>query len=387
MDWIVAPDGDGRALPDVLPSLLGAMGVTGFADTIGFPACRTAGVLLIDGLGRDLLQEHAGDAPFMASLLTTPPLKAGFPTTTVTSITSLGTGRCAGEHGLVGYSFAEPSGGLLHPLSWGTHGTVGDSTGGRRSLLDQWPPEQVQPTPTVLERAVAAGVEVRTAVPAEFKNTGLTRAAFRGGDFRGLRALGDLAAELLAALSAGGPTLCYGYHGHLDLLGHVHGPGSLPWRLQLTVLDRLVATLAERLPPGAVLAVIADHGMVQVDPVEAIDADTDPALQAGVRLLGGEVRARHVYVEPGALADVHAAWWETIGDRGVVLTGEQAIDEGWFGPVVADSVRPRIGDVLAIMRDSGVIRSVVEPGESALRGHHGSLTSAEQLVPVLVLDG
>ncbi|MEU5847613.1 alkaline phosphatase family protein [Saccharopolyspora shandongensis] len=387
MDWIVAPDDDGRALPDVLPSLLGAMNVAGFSDTIGFPACRTAGVLLIDGLGRDLLREHAEDAPFMASLLTSPPLKAGFPTTTVTSITSLGTGRCAGEHGLVGYSFAEPSGGLLHPLSWGTHGTAGDSAGGRRSLLDQWPPEQAQPTPTVLERAAAAGVDVRTIVPAEFANTGLTRAAFRGADFRGLRALGDLAAELLAALSAGGPALCYGYHGHLDFLGHIHGPGSLPWRLQLTVIDRLVAMLAERLPRDSVLTVIADHGMVEIDPGEAVDADTDPALRAGVRLLGGEVRARHIYVEPGALADVHAAWRETIGDRGMVLTGEQAIDEGWFGPVVADSVRPRIGDVLAIMRDSGVIRSVIEPGESALRGHHGSLTSAEQLVPVLMLGG
>ncbi|MCI2416698.1 alkaline phosphatase family protein [Saccharopolyspora sp. K220] len=387
MDWIVSPDHDGRALSDVLPSLLGAMGVPRFADSIGFPACRNAAVLLIDGLGWDLLREHAADAPFMASLLTSPPLKAGFPTTTVTSVTSLGTGRCAGEHGLVGYTFAEPSGGLLHPLSWGTHGTVRDSAGNRRSLLDRWPPEQVQPTPTMLERAAAAGIDVRTAVPAEFKGTGLTRAAFRGGEFHGLHALGDLAAQLLAALGAGGPVLCYGYHGHLDLLGHVHGPGSLPWRLQLTQIDRLVTTLAERLPPAAALAVVADHGMVEVDPAEALDADTDPALQAGVRLLGGEARARHIYVEPGALADVHAAWRERIADRGVVLTGEQAIDEGWFGPVVADQVRPRIGDVLAIMRDSGVIRSVVEPGESALRGQHGSLTSAEQLVPVLMLGG
>ncbi|MGP4020439.1 alkaline phosphatase family protein [Saccharopolyspora sp. 5N708] len=387
MDWIVSPDDDGRALSDVLPSLLGAMSVPGFADTIGFPTCRNAAVLLIDGLGRDLLREHAADAPFMASLLTSPPLKAGFPTTTVTSITSLGTGRCAGEHGLVGYTFAEPSGGLLHPLSWGTHGTVRDSAGNRRSLLDSWPPEQVQPTPTMLERAAAAGVDVRTAVPAEFKGTGLTRAAFRGGEFHGLHALGELAAQLLAALGADAPVLCYGYHGHLDLLGHVHGPGSLPWRLQLTQLDRLVMTLAERLPPAATLAVIADHGMVSVDPSEALDADTDPALQAGVRLLGGEPRARHIYVEPGALADVHAAWREIIGDRGAVLTGEQVIGEGWFGPVVADPVRERIGDVLAIMRDSGVIRSVVEPGESALRGHHGSLTSAEQLVPVLMLGG
>ncbi|MER6990660.1 alkaline phosphatase family protein [Saccharopolyspora hirsuta] len=380
MDWIVAPDGNGRALPDVLPSLLGSMGLAGFTDTLGLPECRSAAVLLVDGLGHDLLRDHAADAPFLADLLTRAPLTAGFPTTTVTSITSLGTGRCAGEHGLVGYTFAEPSGGLLHPLSW-------SSRPDRQSLLESWPPEQVQPTATVLERAAAAGVAVRTAVPAEFEGSGLTRAALRGAEFRGQRALGDLAAELLAALDGDGPGLCYGYHGHLDWLGHVHGPGSLPWRFQLAQLDRLVVTLADRLPPGAVLAVIADHGMVEVDPATAFDADTDPALQDGVRLLGGEVRARHVYVEPGALGDVLAAWRERIGEHGLVLTGEQAIDEGWFGPVVADSVRPRIGDVLAIMRVSGVVRSVAEPGEAALLGQHGSLTAAEQLVPLLVLGG
>ncbi|MDA3626522.1 nucleotide pyrophosphatase/phosphodiesterase family protein [Saccharopolyspora oryzae] len=382
MDWIVAPDGNGRALPDVLPSLLGSMGVAGFTDTLGLPESRRAAALLVDGLGSDLLREHAADAPFLASLLTRPPLTAGFPTTTVTSITSLGTGRCAGEHGIVGYTFAEPSGGLLHPLTWASRDLPD-----RPSMLESWPPELVQPTETVLERAAAAGVDVRTAVPAEFAGSGLTRAALRGGEFRGQRALGDLAAEILDSLDADGPGLCYGYHGHLDFLGHVHGPGSLPWRLQLTQLDRLVATLAERLPSGAVLAVIADHGMVEVDPDTAFDADTDPALSGGVRLLGGEVRARHVYVEPGAREDVLAAWRERIGEHGLVLTGEQAIDDGWFGPVVSDAVRPRIGDVLAIMRVSGVVRSAAEPGEAALRGQHGSLTAAEQLIPLLVLGG
>ncbi|GAA4619913.1 alkaline phosphatase family protein [Saccharopolyspora hordei] len=381
MDWIVAPDANGRALPDVLPSLLGSMGLAGFTDTIGFPECRTAAVLLVDGLGRDLLRDHAADAPFLAGLLTESPLTAGFPTTTVTSITSLGTGRCAGEHGLVGYTFAEPTGGLLHPLSWASRGSE------RRSMLESWPPERAQPTTTVLERAAAAGVDVRTAVPAEFEGSGLTRAALRGGEFRGQRALGDLAAELLHALSGDGPGLCYGYHGHLDLLGHVHGPGSLPWRMQLAQVDRLVASVADQMPPGSVLAVIADHGMVEVDPATAYDVDTDPVLADGVRLLGGEARARHVYTEPGAVDEVLAAWRERIGDDGLVLTGEQAIDEGWFGPVVSDVVRPRIGDVLAVMRESEVVRSVAEPGESALRGQHGSLTSAEQYVPLLVLGG
>lgn len=385
-DWVVAPDGHGRALADVLPSLLGAMGTAGFGDTIGFPECRNAAVLLVDGLGWTLLHEYASDAPFLASLATGEPGKAGFPTTTATSVGSLGTGRCAGEHGIVGYTFAEPAGGLLHPLSWSTHGTAEDTAGKRRSLLHEWPPEQAQPHPTVPEQATAAGVDFLTAAPAEFRGTGLTRAALRGGNFRGVHALGDLGAEILAAMAGPGPALCYGYHGHVDLLGHAHGPGSLPWRLQLAHVDHLVASLAERLPGGTVLAVVADHGMVGVDPGDTLDADTDEALQDGVRLIGGEVRARHVYTEPGALDDVCAAWRDRVGDRGLVLTGEQAIEEGWFGPV-ATGVRHRVGDVLAVMRDSGIARSVVEPGESALRGQHGSLTAAEQFIPLLAVGG
>lgn len=386
MDWIVAPDPDGRALRDVLPSMLSAMGVSGFTDTIGVPPCRNALVLLIDGLGHELLREHASDAPFLASLQNSPPLTAGFPTTTVTSITSLATGRCAGEHGLVGYTFAEPGGGLLHPLSWTVRSAPGGADEERSSLMEQWPPEQVQPNTTVLERAVAAGVDVRTAVPRHFEGTGLTRASMRGGRFRGVRELGDLAAELLDAADSPGPALCYGYHGGVDLLGHIHGPGSIQWRMQLRQIDGFVQMVAEQLPPGVVLGVVADHGMVDLGSVEAIDADSDPALQEGVRLLGGEVRVRHVYAKPGAREDVLAAWRDTIGERGAVISGEQAIDEGYFGPV-SEAVGPRIGDVLAIMRTTGVIRSMAEPGESKLRGHHGSLTAAEQLVPVLMTGG
>ncbi|WP_243792329.1 alkaline phosphatase family protein [Saccharopolyspora gloriosae] len=381
MDWMVTPDGE-RALSDVLPSALAAMGIAGFTDTLRIPRCRSAAVLLIDGLGWSLLDEHAADAPFLTSLATREPLLAGFPTTTATSITSLGTGLAAGAHGIVGYTFAEPSGGLLHPLAWSAHGSRH-----RPTLLEQWPPETAQPTPTVLQRAADAGVQVRSVAPKEFGGTGLTRAALRGGEFRGVHALGDLGAEVLAALAEPGPALCYAYHGHLDFVGHGHGPGSLPWRLQLAQVDRLVASIAQRLPGGAQLLVVADHGMVTVDPADTIDADTEPALSAGVRLLGGDARARHIYSEPGARDDVVQAWQAILGERGAVITGEQAIDEGWFGPVVADSVRPRIGDVLAVLRESAVTRSVVEPGESALRGHHGSLTAAEQFVPLLVAQG
>lgn len=384
-DWVVPPDPGGRTLAAVLPSLLAAMGVRGHTDTIGFPQCRSAIVLLVDGLGQQLLTEHAADAPYLSTLPTAEPLTAGFPTTTAASISSLGTGRCVGEHGIAGYSFAAPPvGGLLHPLSWSTHGTLQDGAGHRTGMLSTWPPETAQPHPTIAESLGGSDVELRTVVPAEFAGTGLTRAALRGARLHGVRALGDLADGMLAAAHADVPTLCYAYHAHVDLLGHVHGPGSDPWRLQLSQVDHLVSTVADRLPPGVALTVVADHGMVAVDPARTFDADTDAALSAGVRQVAGEVRARYVYTEAGAADDVAEAWRGVLGDYGVVLTREQAIDEGWFGPVVDDEVLPRIGELIAVMRESGVIRSAVEPGESQLRGHHGSVTAAEQWVPVLL---
>ncbi|WP_017973553.1 alkaline phosphatase family protein [Actinopolyspora halophila] len=383
MDWIVAPGDAEWRLSEVLPSALGAMGVAGFTDTVGLPECSSAAVLLVDGLGRRLLREHASDAPLLNSLDTGIPGAAGFPTTTATSISSLGTGTCSGEHGVVGYSFVEPGGGLFRPLSWSKK----DAAGRGQSMLEEWPPEQAQPDDPVLERASASGVDARLVVPAEFEGTGLTRAALRGGSFRGIRAVGDLVAEMGESLGRKSPVLCYGYHGQLDMLGHVHGPGSLPWRMQLRQVDTLVRSIVEGLPRDTVLLVVADHGMVGVDPELSPDIDSDPVLREGVRLIGGEARARHVYTEPGAAEDVLAAWRERLGTDALVVSAAEAVEAGWFGNTLSDAARERMGDVIALARNNGIIRSVAEPNESALRGQHGSLTAEEQYIPMLLAQG
>jgi hypothetical protein len=132
--------------------------------------------------------------------------------------------------------------------------------------------------------------------------------------------------------------------------------------------------------------VTADHGMVDVPDQDRIDADAEPALREGVALLGGEPRARHVYAEPGAAADVLAAWREVLGLRAWVASREQAIAEGWFGPV-DPAFAARIGDVVAAPAGSAaIVATKAEPRESRLIGMHGSLTSADQLVPLLTVS-
>ncbi|MGH3992101.1 MAG: alkaline phosphatase family protein, partial [Pseudonocardiaceae bacterium] len=227
-----------------MPSLLAGLGVAGCTDRLGLNPAQGICLLLVDGLGWKALREHPGHAPFLRSLTdNSEPITAGFPSTTATSV--IGTGLPAGQHGIVGYSFATPEGDLINALSWHTHGG-----GDRVDLRERFVPEDIQPQPTALERAAASGVRVTLAVPGLHRGSGLDRAVLRGADFQGVYALGDLAGNALAAVSASEPTLCYAYHGDLDLLGHVYGVGSLPWRLQLGHVDRLAAAIAEGLPSG-----------------------------------------------------------------------------------------------------------------------------------------
>jgi predicted AlkP superfamily pyrophosphatase or phosphodiesterase len=244
---------DDPHLADVVPSVLATMGVAGFAARIPLAGpVSGACVLLIDGLGADLLDAHAADAPVMAGLRGAS-VQVGYPATTAAGLAAVGTGLRSGEHGMVGYSFLVPGTGVLNALRWRPHPWGAD-------LRDSAVPEQVQPLPTTFEQATTAGMAVSVISGAEFATSGLTRAVLRGGRYIGVQALGDLGASVSETIARRG--FCYGYHSELDLLGHLHGPGSAPWRMQLRQVDRLVESVVEVLPPGGLLAVVADHGMV-----------------------------------------------------------------------------------------------------------------------------
>jgi Type I phosphodiesterase / nucleotide pyrophosphatase len=371
------------ALADVIPSLLAGLQVPGMANLLDLPRARKVCLLLVDGLGWRLLQAYSDDAPFLSSLAAgREPITAGFPSTTVTSIAAIGTGLPPGEHGLVGYSFATSDNELLNALTWCRHG-VDPAEDLRSQIL----PEQIQPRRTAWERATDAGVAVRFVVPHDQEGSGLSRAVLRGGEFRGVHALGDLTSKALETLRDDVRSLCYAYHADLDMLGHRYGPGSDPWRLQLAHIDRLATAIAEGLPRDSMLVVTADHGMVTVEEEDKIDFDAQPRLQDGVRMLGGEARVRHVYTASGAAEDVLGSWRTILGEQAWIVRRDEAIKAGWFGPQVAGYVRDRIGDlVIAARANIAVVRSAVEPRQSRLVGHHGSLTADEQLIPLLVFQ-
>jgi hypothetical protein len=359
------------ALSDLACSVLASLGAPGEPNPLRLRAARRACLLVIDGLGWELLREHPAAAPFLSELAVTGrPLTAGFPATTVTSLGSLGTGRPPGQHGMLGYQVAVPGEGrLLNALRWD-----------QRVDARLW-----QPGSTIFERAVAAGIGAFRIAHGSLRQTGLSTAVMRGAEYWPADTLGALVAQAAAALSGPAPALEMVYHGELDSTGHVYGCSSDAWRFHLGHVDKLAEQLAAALPHGTALHITADHGMVDVAAEDRIDVDALPQLRDGVALLGGEPRARHVYAKPGAAGDVLAAWRETLGARAWVACRDEAVADGWFGPV-RDRLAARIGDVIAAPAGPwAIVATKAEPRESALVGLHGSLTPSDQLVPLLTL--
>ena len=238
-----------HTLADVLPSVLAALGgdIADQAPAIELTPARRAIVVLIDGLGDQLLRRRAGHAPFLrSSLPSAQTITCGFPSTTATSMGTFGTGLLPGAHGMVGYEMLDPDRDVVfNGLSW---------EGGPE-------PRRWQPNHTVFERAEASGISVTRIGPGFFDGSGLTIAALRGGSFR---AASGLAAGVDAALAASRATprsLVYLYWGDLDKTGHVHGAASWQWGDELESIERGLETAIGLLNPGGRLVVISFHSL------------------------------------------------------------------------------------------------------------------------------
>lgn len=366
---VVEPRYGSGSLVEVVPSVLGALGVPGWADVLGVGPASSYVVFLVDGLGWNLLRRHPAEAPYLSRLADRGrAITACVPSTTATSVTSLGTGLPPGTHGLVGFTTRVP---------------------GTRRLLDalRWDarvdPFAWQPWPTAFERATRAGVRVSVVSRRAFRNSGLTVSGQRGGEHVGADYVGERLAAVVEAAERPG-SLTYVYEGDLDSTGHRHGCASAAWRWQLTMVDRWAETMRAALPAETAVVVVADHGMVDIPLADRLDVDEEPSLMSGVTVFGGEARFRHLYCDDVATGPIAKAWRERMGDDAVVRLRDEAVEEGWFG-AVQESVLPRLGDVMvASVGGTAVVSGSRFPHEASLLGLHGSLTADEMLVPLLV---
>jgi hypothetical protein len=122
-----------------------------------------------------------------------------------------------------------------------------------------------------------------------------------------------------------------------------------------------------------------------VNSTEQVILGQDNKLLENVTLIGGEPRARHIYIKEGAIAETIAQWQEFFGSNAKILSKEVAIKERLFGPVVTEDSTERMGDLIAIANNDLIL---IDPArvreESSMVGHHGGVTDTEVEIPLFL---
>lgn len=330
-------------------------------------------VVLLDGVGADLLTEHRALTPTLRRLEgSVERIRTVTPSTTASAMVSLHTGLAPLEHGVLGYLGFEPV----------DRRAVNQLTGAPGLDPHAW-----MPLTTPVEAGTRRAVQV---APAKHARSHLSGVAYRGWEFLA-QGRGDRVEAVRTALHRGGPDALVHLHvDDVDHAGHVHGIDSEPWRTALAEVDALIGTLLRRVPRGTRVHLTADHGMVDTSAAHTVDLAQEPAILSLVEEVTGEARALALHAVPGdgAAAELAERMRVLMGERALVLTREQVLASGLLGPAataIPEHVRGRIADVLVLARGRWGVDGFSRRSETArsMIGVHGSLTSAEAVVPLL----
>lgn len=322
-------------------------------------------LLVLDGLGWEQLQARAALAPTMCGMEGDAILTVA-PSTTSTALTSISTGLTPGEHGVIGYRM-DVEGEILNVLRWSASG---------RDARNAIPPEKIQPNVPFL------GHRPAIVTRAEFRQSGFTQAHLEGARFSGYRMPSTLVAETARLIRSGEPFV-YTYYDGVDKVAHEYGLAD-HYDAEIVAVDRLVEYMIRVLPSSASLVLTSDHGQLDVGE-NLVRLDKDVA--AHVSYQSGEGRFRWLHARPGHSRVLLEAATDRHRDTGWVVSQAQMIDEKWFGPVVTDAARARLGDVALVAREPVAYVDMDDTGPYELIARHGSLTPAEMRVPLLVARG
>jgi hypothetical protein len=333
---------------------------------------------LVDGLGLELLREHARDASGFLAGLPREELLATFPSTTAVALTSLATGEHPASHGIPGWHAWLPEAGVVaeilpfverfskRPLA--DFGLAGDRVLTIPSVMRAFARDRV-----VVTRAYVAGSTYSRWWSGESPSIGYDRIP------------DAIDAVIGRVLSARAPTYTYLYLNQLDSLCHERGVTHPEVRTLLATIDRELERLHAGLRGRARLVISADHGHVDAGP-EHIVAHDSPLAQLLRCPPSGESRVPLFHVRPDERDRFHEGFARAHGEAFALLPLDEVEALRLLGPdPLSPAARERFGDFMGIAHGYDTLRyrhPQLKPHRNL--GVHAGLTPAEMIVPLLL---
>lgn len=176
----------------------------------------------------------------------------------------------------------------------------------------------------------------------------------------------------------------YLYWDNPDYLMHEYGTTSQVVRTYLMDMENQIERLSKNLPNDTVVFITADHGMIDVEPVE-IDKNT--TLMSYLKKdFSGEGRFAQFYVLDEYKSEFVNLFNSLYGDDFKLYSKQEFLDSKLAGLYTPNSiVEYALGDYIAIGISNKFFTKTLAETDMLFKAHHAGLTKEEMEVPVILL--
>ncbi len=394
------------AIPATVMKLLGVKG-----DAAALPAEAVGGaydtydvvvLFFVDGFGWKFFEKYADRYPFLKRFLDegiASKITAQFPSTTAAHVTCMNTGLPVGQSGVYEWFYYEPKlDRVIAPLLFSFAGD------GRVESLQKTgiSPLEIYPNTTLYQEMHQKGVSSFVMQHYTIANSTYSQTMFRGAKSLPYREINQglkNAVEICQEAPQGKPHYVYFYFGDIDAAGHRHGIHSAAFEKAVdTFWKEVEETFWKQLERGKrkiAVSVIADHGMVAVDPKTTIYLNNVMPLQKYLKhnrqrepiAPTGSCRDFFLHVQDEQLHETKEILREFLKGQAELYLTEDLIKEGLFGPrPLSQEFLSRVGNLVILPYEGEAVWWYEKNHfEQHFFAAHGGLTRGELEIPFLFL--
>jgi len=339
-------------------------------------------LVILDSLSYKLLL-HFKEVIKRAKFLTI--LTSTAPSTTSTAMVSMFYGLTPLEHGILGYHmYLEKLGTIVNILKF-----TPILNPSRDSLLEYGiSHESLIPHKTIFQVLNEHGVKVVKLLPENLVESSYTNLTSKGAERKGYVTLADLFAKMLREISdSNNPKLTVAYWWGLDTIQHIYGTQSQETLAELNTFIILLSefVLSKINSNKCRVILVSDHGQVDVNRIVRLD-QIEEVVDNLIIPPAGESRFFHLFPRD---KEAIIKFFNRRFDKDVIIFDKDELIKHRILGLNGDSkFINRIGDVLVACKgDIAFIYRLKKESENKierLRALHGSLTTDEMLVPLIV---
>ena len=317
-------------------------------------------LMVLDGMGRHIIDKNCGNGSILKTHQVMN-LNSVFPPTTVAATTTFTTGLAPIESGWLGWHLylnnEDPSITLFK--------------------------NQINSTEEAFDK-----FKVEDIIPRDYWYNKIKRAKhytiYPSWGENGVESLSEAFNKVKEICNKEESNFTYMYWDEPDNLMHEYGTTSQIVKVKLLEIEELVNKFAEEIPNETIVLITADHGLIDVEPLELVNyPDFKSCLE---KPFAGEGRFAQFYVKEDKVEEFKDLFNKYFGESFMLMSKEEFIKSQMAGLNEPNKiVEYALGDFVAIGTGSYYFTEQIKEDDLIFKAHHAGITKEEMETCVVLL--